>query len=271
MATTTIVCSDTLVAERAHELNELTKLGPANEIVDTVELISFIKALDNQLLTENRPAFTRKQPIQIPKAPAINALQDLECAAEGALSDEVAKESVLGGKYVQVDELPKPTPDARKIVTPIPDELESSPVSDAVSDTSFTPPKHLGRFVRLDKDGRPHVLPPPGFKPFAPERVDERSGHKSAQLGFPEFKVKPVEPFFQRKYDYRKAGVEKGGISLAREREWWPHKVRRSVPDEPVTPIKNCEPKDKEAAFWTRLFEIEEDYVYNGRWPTSTF
>ncbi|KAI3332812.1 hypothetical protein F4824DRAFT_514155 [Ustulina deusta] len=109
------------------------------------------------------------------------------------------------------------------------EEERHSDVSDAISDTSFTPPKKLGKFAQIDKNGRRHIvlpraltnhapkkqrfvkkdnkgrrhlLPPPGFHGKAPRPVQE-----------PE--PEPKKLTFERKRDFKKPNVKCGGISLA--------------------------------------------------------
>ncbi|KAI8944452.1 hypothetical protein F4801DRAFT_585413 [Xylaria longipes] len=177
--------------------------------------------------------------------------------------------------------------------------------SGAISDTSFTPPKNLANCVRFDDEGRRHILPPPGFGDAAPKqqsrfvRGDENGQkHLMPPPGFRGALPKlidepPVALKFERRKDFKnefeKRQVTHGGISLAAMREQSQPKgkknkcsfaVRQSEPkkEQPPSPKKmaGSPPTDRlsggwESAFVKGVFDAEEDLIYSGRWPASTF
>ncbi|KAI1184918.1 hypothetical protein F5B17DRAFT_433061 [Nemania serpens] len=204
--------------------------------------------------------------------------------------------------------------------------------SDAISDTSFTPPTlwQLTKLARLDGNGRRHVLAPTVF------RAEPVIDNTECQLAYDdsaeqcESCMKASETLFERRRDFKKAGVERGGISLAVEREKSQraqetkgnrrirfevqapplcsaidsssglmvptdqkpshHQDTRKerVRNEQVAPTGQREvspppdqpeelpPTDRGAASWTcpllkKVFETENDLLYDSRWPASTF
>ncbi|KAI0965391.1 hypothetical protein F4678DRAFT_485335 [Xylaria arbuscula] len=177
--------------------------------------------------------------------------------------------------------------------------------SDAISDTSFTPPKNLGRFAQLDKDGRRHVvlptkvtnrapkqqrrtqkptqgrrqiLPPPGFHSAAPNYARRLA-------------LRPAKLTFERKLDFE---VKCGGVSLialeveamraSRGDEKNTKKEKKSRPAanrhsdvQRVSSNKQPRARDEdvsahwESGFLKGVFEAENDLLYDSRWPASTF
>ncbi|RYC54883.1 hypothetical protein CHU98_g11324 [Xylaria longipes] len=177
--------------------------------------------------------------------------------------------------------------------------------SGAISDTSFTPPKNLAKCARFDDEGRRHILPPPGFGDAAPKQQSrfvhgDENGRKHLMPppGFRGALPKlidepPVALKFERRKDFKnefeKRQVTHGGISLAAMREQSQPKgkknkcsfaVRQSEPkkEQPPSPKKmaGSPPTDRlnggwESAFVKGVFDAEEDLIYSGRWPASTF
>ncbi|KAJ8130508.1 hypothetical protein O1611_g3123 [Lasiodiplodia mahajangana] len=184
--------------------------------------------------------------------------------------------------------------------------------SGAVSDTSFTPPKKLHRLVRIDDEGRRHVLPPHEIRRLTPFKHKSRFIHADLEgkrhllppPGFSglfpkhieEHPVGPCILSFKRRNDFKKAEEQCGGISLAvmkeRESSKTPRKVRfamaltrptgycpippsrRAIPTSMPPPLPSA--TDRRVAGWSspfakRLFEIENELLYDGRWPISTF
>ncbi|KAI0411825.1 hypothetical protein F5X98DRAFT_367757 [Xylaria grammica] len=176
---------------------------------------------------------------------------------------------------------------------------ERSDTSDAVSDTSFTPPKNLGKCVKFDEDGRRHVvpsprvapkqrfvqegkngqrnlLPPPGFNNLAPKIINE-------------VEPEPEKLTFERRQDFKKPSVKYGGISLAVMREqperFEKLKNRRSSKKHKSAPKKHGRSKSQpmisvtvdgkttcwQSWFLKGVFDAEEDLLYNTRWPASSF
>ncbi|KAI1357970.1 hypothetical protein F5Y08DRAFT_346196 [Xylaria arbuscula] len=96
--------------------------------------------------------------------------------------------------------------------------------SDAISDTSFTPPKNLGKYARVDNEGRRHVMLQPQPEPQKQQRFVQRDTNGRRQIlpppGFNdcaprEIESEPAQLTFERKRVLKKPAVECGGISLA--------------------------------------------------------
>ncbi|KAI0530238.1 hypothetical protein GGR58DRAFT_524874 [Xylaria digitata] len=113
-----------------------------------------------------------------------------------------------------------------------PKDGQESVGSDALSDTSFTPPKNIGKCVRYDEDGRRHVILPPGvLERAAKERfVQEDKNRQRKLLPSPgpnnlapehilEAQQEPERLTFERKRNFKKSAVKYGGISLSMMRE----------------------------------------------------
>ncbi|KAI0113590.1 hypothetical protein GGR51DRAFT_556739 [Nemania sp. FL0031] len=186
--------------------------------------------------------------------------------------------------------------------------------SDAVSDTSFTPPKKLNKFVRIDDEGRRHVLAPSGFRDQAPFKHKSRFIHidlegKRHLLPPPGFRglfpmkieehpVVRCTLSFKRRDDFKKAETQCGGISLAvLEEKNAPRaetKIRFNMEPmgpmptgyRPISPSERAiptsmpppppSPTDRRVAGWSsqfakNLFEAENELLYDGPWPISTF
>ncbi|KAI0550312.1 hypothetical protein F4679DRAFT_583562 [Xylaria curta] len=177
--------------------------------------------------------------------------------------------------------------------------------SDAISDTSFTPPKHLARcaryddegrrlpppglgdaapkqqsrFVCGDEDGREHLMPPPGFHGALPKLIDEA----------------PVALKFERKMDFKK-DLEKrqGGASLVamhKQSSRSEGKKKKKCSFEVSTSFSSVSKEEQsasykklaesptagrliegwESAFLKGVFDAEEDLLYSSRWPASSF
>ncbi|KAJ8106243.1 hypothetical protein ONZ43_g7129 [Nemania bipapillata] len=203
------------------------------------------------------------------------------------------------------------------------DETKGTSVSDAISDTSFTPPKSLGKCARIDEQGRRHVLAPPGCREASPPPKNTRFTFLDRQKGT-KFLVAPPgyhhilpreieeEPqkretvSFERKENYGKSEVTCGGIAQAvqesQQRPMTSRKIRFGVepPKQasngrqavarrqnvhleltpPSSPPSSSPPPPpsigRAVAGWTsefhrKVFEAENDLVFDGRWPASTF
>ncbi|TGJ83231.1 hypothetical protein E0Z10_g5534 [Xylaria hypoxylon] len=109
---------------------------------------------------------------------------------------------------------------------------EQGDASDAISDTSFTPPKNFWKSARIDEDGRRHVILPPGIADRAPKQRfirEDKNGQRKllAPPGFhnlPHELISKPEPepeklSFERKQCFEKTAVKYGGISLTMMRE----------------------------------------------------
>ncbi|TRX92309.1 hypothetical protein FHL15_006924 [Xylaria flabelliformis] len=182
--------------------------------------------------------------------------------------------------------------------------------SDAISDTSFTPPKHLARYARYDDEGRRHMLPPPGFGDAAPKQQKQsRFVHGDAKgrehlMPPPGFRgahpklidESPVALTFERK-DFKKESekrqVTHSGISLAMTRKQSSRsegkKNKRSLDvsagcssvskkEQSASLKKPTESPATdhliggwESALLKGVFDAEEDLLYGSRWPASTF
>ncbi|KAI1745813.1 hypothetical protein F4680DRAFT_443283 [Xylaria scruposa] len=181
--------------------------------------------------------------------------------------------------------------------------------SNAISDTSFTPPKNLARCARYDDEGRRHMLPPPGFGDAAPKQQQQQSRfiqgdakgrkHLMPPPGFHGALPKlidetPVALKFERKRDFKKdfekRQVTHSGISLAVMHK----QSSRSEGKKKKCSFAVCSSVSKkaqgaslkkpvespaadrliggwESAFLKGVFDAEEDLLYSSRWPASTF
>ncbi|KAI1281510.1 hypothetical protein F5Y07DRAFT_411606 [Xylaria sp. FL0933] len=106
-----------------------------------------------------------------------------------------------------------------------------SDVEDAISDSSFTPPKYrdLQRFARLDAEGRRHVVLPPTTTNCAPPQQqrfirEDAAGrqhllpppgfHGAAPKPMAQFSWDPMTPSFEKKRHFKKPFMAPGGVSL---------------------------------------------------------
>ncbi|KAI0406346.1 hypothetical protein F4802DRAFT_596372 [Xylaria palmicola] len=223
-------------------------------------------------------------------------------------------------------------------VQPATTECDEDADSDAVSDTSFTPPKNIKKQVRFDLHGHRHVLRPqellplpvdqpavdhPELNPPRPAECLTRTKGRYTLIdpkgynylmpppGFhgilPRMIAEPPKPKlvlkFEKKQVPKALAVACGGISLAvmgdrlspsskgkkimfagpvelREHRNMPSVVPLTTPlttppQSPVTPtIMPTEGRAVEgwqSEFMKGVFEAEEDLVFNGRLPVSTF
>ncbi|KAI0423850.1 hypothetical protein F5Y09DRAFT_354482 [Xylaria sp. FL1042] len=204
----------------------------------------------------------------------------------------------------------KPFRDTKQLeVTNITTYDEESDVSDAISDTSFTPPKdYLSRYARLDAEGRRHVVLPQGPAKRAPKQhrfIQEDSAGRQHLLpppGFHGAAAKCMDEFdewetvtslsFERKRNVHEYTVPRGGVSLItvglepHKRVWGetpktcralilPERYRTKVPRRSF-PKKKPLARGTTAAFWESslekgIFDTENDLLHNSRWPVSTF
>ncbi|KAI0505328.1 hypothetical protein F5B22DRAFT_661639 [Xylaria bambusicola] len=200
------------------------------------------------------------------------------------------------------------------------DDDTNGNVSDAISDTSFTPPKNLGKHVQFDKHGRRHIVLPPQPAARTPyvKRVTQNAARGQQQL-----EPKPAKLTFERKRDFHKPSVEYSGISLAvkaaradKPKETEKHKKKKShstgkqvqqkcllgllhqhsptdsrhhkssnhassgdqataATGEAAQATQSSGDKKPVTLWYSRfmkaLFEQEEDLLFSGRWPISTF
>ncbi|KAI3323882.1 hypothetical protein HD806DRAFT_544012 [Xylariaceae sp. AK1471] len=241
-------------------------------IEKTSGLVRFIEVLNDKLRPENIPAFRKPNQVTIPQAPASDRSQDVEVKAardrrtsSGGSVSESAENDVL---LVRVGDPHSTESTSWETISSPTDDA----VSEAVSSESISPP--LNRFIRIDENGRRHLLPPPGFGP-AP-------------------KAQPEILPFPRKHDYKKPDIKYGGIALAMARDKEPetntergrartcdlrsHKfascdqaLTQKTTENVNAPSSSAQRPAKQAQFWERMFEIEEDIVYNTRIPISTF
>ncbi|KAF2963463.1 hypothetical protein GQX73_g10110 [Xylaria multiplex] len=187
-----------------------------------------------------------------------------------------------------------------------PRDGQESVGSDALSDTSFTPPKNIGKCVRFDEDGRRHVILPPGAVDRTPKQrfVREDKNRQRKLLPPPGFddlapahiievQQEPEGLTFERKRVFKNPAVKFGGISLAmmREQPQRFEKLRQMHSEKRKDASKKHKSKkhqrsqsqplisvttDGKTTHWQSwflkgVFDAEEDLLYNSRWPASSF
>ncbi|KAI1110192.1 hypothetical protein F5Y14DRAFT_455303 [Nemania sp. NC0429] len=86
--------------------------------------------------------------------------------------------------------------------------------SDAISDTSFTPPNRLqlAQLARIDKYGRQHMVAPMGFTDATDDQKYQIVYDNPHNPYYPET---PATPLFEKRRDFVKSAVKQGGIALA--------------------------------------------------------
>ncbi|KAI1292932.1 hypothetical protein F5Y03DRAFT_402747 [Xylaria venustula] len=178
---------------------------------------------------------------------------------------------------------------------------------DAISDSSFTPPKNLGRFAQLGKDGRRHVVLPTRVTNRAPKQqrcVRQANQGRRPPLPCPgepalaptnkkRPATRPAKLTFERKRNFE---VECGGVSLislgveaqrasrgdekrknngkenrsaANRHSDVQHESSKKKPKMPV--VRDNQPAHWESGFLKGVFEAENDLLYDSPWPASTF
>ncbi|KAI1147771.1 hypothetical protein F4825DRAFT_455155 [Nemania diffusa] len=145
-----------------------------------------------------------------------------------------------------------------------------------------SPIKHKNRFIFEDPEGKKHLIPPPGFRDLFPMKI-EKTTYTANEPTFS----------FQRKDNFEKLEAKYGGISLALMAEKklavaTPRKMRfsmdptgyhaipRSETERPTSlppppPTSNRPVAGWSSSFAKNIFDIENDILYNGRLPVSTF
>ncbi|KAI1421755.1 hypothetical protein F5Y12DRAFT_800690 [Xylaria sp. FL1777] len=286
-----------------------------------IELHTIVEALHNGL-----PAFLPRNQAQLSDFNFWLDLQRKAAKMFGVTNSPISKpaETVSSGRIIRESSqdlvFPAPVVDPRlsdditkhavaAITTADLEDGEHSDVSDAISDTSFTPPKNLGRFAQIGNDGRRHVVLPPQLtdRGAKQQRFLQQDNNGRQHLlpppGFHDAAPKPVKDLepepskltFERKRDFKKPVVACSELSLAlkaeralrgdKTKEKKKKKKSRSAGKRPDIPDKhvssNCQPNtsattDGKTPYWESmflkgLFEREEELLYNGRWPVSTF
>ncbi|KAI0440379.1 hypothetical protein F4803DRAFT_577643 [Xylaria telfairii] len=277
---------------------------------------NFLRAVYEAQSPEHISPLMQKDRLEAPEDLAYDLGQDWRCETNDSVEHpKRASSSVIAGENPQDQaaqaQVPDPPSEANSWKTAI-ERLEADDESDAISDTSFTPPKKLqnlarydeyghrqvlpppgygnaaheqqSRFIRDDGQGRKHLMPPPGFQGALPKALDERPS-LPAVLTFERKKN------YKRDFEQRQAKLQ-SGISLAVTREQSqrvneknkkkkgasevhqakPKKERRASSKKPArSPPTNRLIGGWESAFLKGVFDAEEDLLYGGRWPASTF
>ncbi|KAI0859871.1 hypothetical protein F4860DRAFT_525661 [Xylaria cubensis] len=295
-----------------------------NEAEDTLDFVKVLKLMNEKHIASDISAFFQKSRVDGSNKWTCGPQENVKLNITDIINHPVSGDNELGSALKrassssvrgeepqgQVSEIRIPesqsTAGSWRTVTEAEKEQEDS---DAISDTSFTPPKYLARCARYDDEGRrlppprfgnaapkqqkqsrfvhgdgkgrKHLMPPPGFHGALPRLIDES----------------PVVLKFERKQDFKKEfekrQVTHGGISLAVTRKQSSRsegkKNKRSLdisagrssvskkeqsaslkkPAE--SPATNHLIGGWESALLKGVFDAEEDLLYGGRWPASTF
>ncbi|KAJ2990754.1 hypothetical protein NUW58_g2793 [Xylaria curta] len=267
-----------------------------------------LRVIDEKHIPKNISIFLQQNQVETPKYPAHRVQKDHERNTTGITERPTgelrqpepteAEESAelarvdIENQEASVKALDLPPSKTASWQTATTNEYDGDE-SDAISDTSFTPPKQLGKFAVIGKDGRRRVLMPGIRGP--PGLVGKARPEPKVELSF---EKKPV---------LKKPPVLHGGIALAvmrqealrpsekkKEVEKGKEKKEEKPPAEAPTrrrskkkgPKKqDVEPTEQpassstgsrrvggwESAFLKGVFEIENDLLYDNRWPIATF
>ncbi|KAI0469238.1 hypothetical protein F4859DRAFT_523041 [Xylaria cf. heliscus] len=223
---------------QAPTMKSLNRQVLFNKDGKVVDLKKLLLMMNEARISKDISTVLQWNRVEIPKDEAY-LWQDLRCKTDNikrASSSGSVREKPQGqAPEARISSLQPESSSEKTVVETATQDDES----DAISDTSFTPPKQLQKRIRYDEHGHREVLPPPVFghavpKPQSRFIYGDRQGRKHLMPppGFRGALPKllseiPSEPkvklTFERKKDFKKEfkarqGIQ-GGISLARMRE----------------------------------------------------
>ncbi|KAI1754874.1 hypothetical protein F4782DRAFT_552780 [Xylaria castorea] len=229
------------MSRQAPTVRKICQQALVNETGDTLDFMKALKLMNEKHMPNEIVAFVRQNRVEGWNERTYGPWEDVETNTVDIINHPFAGDSEPGS--AQVDR--SSTDDSAAALQPVAgtwqtvaeetkQDDDSDDDSDAISDTSFTPPKHLVKRVQYDNEGRRRVLPPTGCGNVAPKQkqrfvCDDGKGRKHLmpppgfhgalpKLIVEPYREPPITLTFERRKDFKK-GFEKrqvtpGGISL---------------------------------------------------------